>query len=217
MGEYLNKLVEQYKNATGNKSIDVNSEAFIKEFIEWVAARKVIGKSYKSFIDSMDINPSNENETVEINKGVYDSIALDKHTQMITPYFDGMDKFDKELITIANFVVYSGVPTIVKSGKEHLPEIIDTQYIRRFTTHNPYSVIDINNWEQLHNNGENITVGVFGNTYDKDVKRKISQLLDLKSRMQENFKEDYCKYNDMYYYVIASNRKVKKKTLTLTR
>ena len=40
MGEYLSKLIEQFKSATGVNHVDINSEEFIREFSEWIIARK---------------------------------------------------------------------------------------------------------------------------------------------------------------------------------
>lgn len=78
-------------------------------------------------------------------------------------------------------------------------------------TQNPYNQGNIKNWELLHNNGENITVGVFGSIYDKDADAKIKQLKDLRDKCKY-IKEEYAAYNGSYYYAIASARKVRIKT-----
>lgn len=216
MEKYLKNLVEQFKQATGTKNVDTNSQAFISEFSEWVKSRKLIGQDYTSFIEYMDVHPSViSEESVEIGKGKHDTIALDTGIHMITPYSEGIQRTDAEIIT-ADFAVYKGTPVMIKHNKgENQYEIIDTQYVRRFLTHNPYEQSCIRDWEQLHNKGENITVGIFGSVYDKDIESKIEQIKSLRDRMTNgDFKEDYITSGDSYCYAVSSARKVLVKTLT---
>lgn len=154
MERYLKNLIEQFKQATGTKNVDINSQEFISELSEWIKSRKHLGKNYASFIEYGD-NPF---------------------------------------------------------------EAVNTQYIRRFLTHNPYDQVCIRNWEQLHNAGENITVGVFGSIYDKDIEQKIRQLKALRDKMTDGyFKEDYVTSEDSYCYAVSSARKVKVLEKELTR
>lgn len=216
MEKYLKNLVEQFKQATGTKNVDTNSQAFISEFSEWIKSRKLIGQDYTSFIEYMDAHPSViSEESVEIGKGKQDTIALDTGIHMITPYSEGIQRTDAEIIT-ADFAVYKGTPIMIKHNKgENQVEAIDTQYVRRFLTHNPYEQSCIRDWEQLHNKGENITVGIFGSLYDKDIEEKIEQIKSLRDRMTNgSFKEDYITSGDSYCYAVSSARKVLVKTLT---
>lgn len=216
MEKYLNKLIEQFKTATGTKNVDVNSQAFIQEFSEWIKSRQIIGNEYGSFIEYMCENPEICNSSVEIGKGKYDSIVLGTDIPMITPYSDGIKRTPAGIIT-ANFGVYEGTPIIVRHNKGgNQLETVDTQTVRRFLTQNPYEQSCIRNWEQLHNAGDNITVGVFGSIYDKDIEQKIKQIEALKSGLiDDSFKEEYAIEHDMYCYAISSTRKVK--TLTRSR
>lgn len=218
MEKYLNKLIEQFKNATGTKNVDVNSQEFIKEFSEWVKSRKMIGREYGSFIEYMDVHPTIGESSVEVGKGKYDSIVLGTEIPMITPYSEGIERRNGRIIT-ADFRVYDGTPTIIRHNKGgNQLEIVDTQHIRRFITQNPYEQSCISNWEQLHNRGENITVGIFGSIYDKDIESKIKQIEMLRDGIDDEFyKEEYATEDDKYYYAISSARKVKKLYKTLTR
>lgn len=102
-----------------------------------------------------------------------------------------------------------------KNGVNNL-EFLDTSFINRFITQNPYDISYIKNWEQLHNKGHNITVGIFGSIYDKDVSQKISELKEFKKGFNDdNYSEDYVTENDMYCYTLSSSRKVN--TLVRTR
>ena len=219
MEKYLKNLIEQFKQATGTKNVDINSQAFISEFSEWIKSRKLMGKDYTSFIEYMDVHPTViSEESVEIGKGKYDTIALDTGIHMITPYSEGIKRTDAGIIT-ADFGVYEGTPIMIKHNKsDNQFEAVDTQYVRRFLTHNPYEQGCIRDWEQLHNVGENITVGIFGSIYDKDVEQKIQQIEALRDGIIDGyFKEDYVTSGDSYYYAVSSARKVKVLVKTLTR
>jgi len=211
MEKYLNKLIEQFKNATGTKNVDVNSQEFVKEFSEWVKSHKIIGEDYISFIEYMDVHPTViSEESVEIGKGKHDSIVLGTEIPMITPYSEGIKRENGRIIT-ADFRVYNGTPIIIKHNKdENQFKAVDTQCVRRFITQNPYEQSCIIDWEQLHNRGENITVGIFGSIYDKDIERKIQQIEALRDGLSDDyFKEDYVTEGDSYYYAVSSARKVK--------
>lgn len=218
MEKYLNKLIEQFKSATGTKKVDVNSQEFVKEFSEWVKSRKLMGKDYTSFIEYMAVHPTViSKESIEIGKGKHDSIALDTGIHMITPYSEGIKRTSAGII-IADFFVYDGIPVMVRHDKGgNQFKAVDTQFVRRFLTQNPYEHSCIRNWEQLHNVGENITVGIFGSIYDKDIESKIRQLEMLKDKMNDGYKEDYATVDDSYYYAISSARKVLVKTKTHTK
>lgn len=210
MSEYLNKLIEQFKSAKGIKSVDVNSKEFINEFREWILSRKSIGNNYADFIEYMGCYPTIFNgEAVEIGKGQHDTIALDNTIGIITPYSEGLDVIIPEIV-VADFKVQNGLPTMIKNSKNAVQsEIVDTTRVRRFLTHNPYDESCISNWEQLHNNKENITVGVFGSIYDKDKNTKIRQIEELKDKMYNySFKEEYDTLGETYYYAVSSTRKV---------
>lgn len=213
MKKYLSKLIEQFKTATGVKNVDVNSVGFDTEFNEWIKSRQIIGNEYGLFIEYMGVHPEIGDSSVEIGKGKYDSIVLDTDIPMITPYSDGIKRTSTGIIT-ADFRVYEGTPMIVRYNKGgNQLEIVDTQYVRRFLTQNPYEQGCIRNWEQLHNAGNNITVGIFGSIYDKDIEQKIRQLEALKSGLiDDSFKEEYITEKDMYCYAISSTRKVKNLT-----
>lgn len=218
MEKYFNKLVEQFKSATGTKNVDVNSQEFIKEFSEWVKSRKMIGSEYGAFIESMNVHPTIVGTSVEIGKGKHDSIVLGTEIPMITPYSEGIKRENGGIIT-ADFRVYDGTPVIIKHNKGgNQLEMVDTDIVRRFITQNPYEQSCISNWEQLHNRGENITVGIFGSIYDKDTEPKIRQIEMLRDGLDDDsFKEEYTTADDRYYYAISSTRKVKVLCKTLTR
>lgn len=219
MEKYLIKLIEQYKSATGTKKVDINSKKFINEFTDWLKTRKIMGKKYTSFINYMGVEPTIiGEESVEIGKGKLDSIALDTGIYMITPYFEGI-KIKNAGIINADFEVYDGIPNMIKHNKDgNQIKVVDSNYIRRFLTHNPYEQNCIRNWHELHNKGKNITVGVFGSIYDKDTESKIRQIKNLRDKLNDSYKEDYAVFGEDYCYAISSDeKKVKRLVKTLTR
>jgi len=214
MKDYLSLLIGQFANAKGIKNVDINSQSFINEFSEWLRERDIIGGYYASFIDCMRVHPSLTPETcVETSKGAYDTITEYTGMTMITPYYDYRKAIIGRDIIDGEFRVIDSTP-IIQGGIKS--DIVDTTMIRRFLTQNPYSDYEIANWEQLHNSGEsNITVGIYGETTDKDIDSKIKQLRRLKDKLYEGYAEDYATDRGIYYYAISSNRKVK--TLARTR
>lgn len=209
MKKYFTKLTEQYQNATGCKNIDPTSLEFLTEFDEWIIERQKILKEYKEFIN--DMFPYNEHNCVEIGKGCLDSIAIDTNIQMITPYISGINQNQQKVIN-ANFKVTDGTPYIFKRtmGKYNIRNL--NPNINHFITQNPYSITNINKWETLHNNGDIITVGVYGSVFDKDTTTKIEQLKQFKEKLIPDTYYDYhIIEDDMYCYTISSKPKILRK------
>lgn len=178
-----------------------------------------MGKTYTSFLEYMESEPGIIcDESVEIGKCEFDSIALDSGIIMITPYFKNTEK-SNNLVISADFKVCDRKPiAIMHNNSEHILESIDTKFVKRFITHNPYTQGCIENWEQLHNSKENITIGIFGSIYDKDMETKIKQVENLRNSLyDEEFKEEYETDEDNYFYVVSSDREIKVLKKVLTR
>lgn len=212
MEKYLNNLMKQFAQAKGIKNIDVSSTSFIEEFMYWVKQNRIMSEAYLSFIDSIDVHPSVIDETtVEIGKCEFDSIALNTPMSMITPYT--IDIPDEKILVPGMFMVYNGNPYVIHNNKMI---VFDDTLTSRFITQNPYSNEEIKNWEQLHNVGNNITLGFFGDIHDFDKITKIKLLKELKSKLSNSeFVENYETSDDLYFYVLSSDRKIK--SLTKTR
>ena len=210
--EYLNNLINQFKAATGTKYVDINSQEFISEFSEWIKSRRIIGAEYFFFIQNMGVEPDIFDGGYEIGKGAHDSIVLGTSTPLITPYSDGIISPENKIIK-AKFGMFYNIPVLYGNDCDDVElRVREINNIRRVITQNPYDQKCIRDWEIFHNGGENITVGVFGNTYDKDIESKIRQIEMLKEKMDEGYEEDFTTDRDMYYYAISSNRKIRYKT-----
>lgn len=84
MNKYLLNLFKQFNDMLGIRTLDFNQEFYKTEFINWIKDRYNYSKIYQDYIQYLDIN-LNDEETAELNKGVYDSIAL-THTTIISLY-----------------------------------------------------------------------------------------------------------------------------------
>ena len=216
MEKYLNLLIKQFKQATGIKNIDVNSQSFISEFSEWIKSRQDISRNYLALLDYMELSKVAGYDTTEIGKGRYDTIVKPFNTTIITPHIAGLESLGNERVINSEFVVIGNTPVLFGSNKNGKP--IDTSSTLTFMTQNPYTPFEIRNWEDLHNSGNyDIIVGIYGSINDKDVETKIRQLENLKSRLTDSFKEEETVINGAYYYAIASERMVKKLVKTRTR
>jgi len=213
---YIHYLIDQYLNSIGTsiENIDLHSENFTSNFAVWIKNNQLIGDKYIYFVDYMNVEPSHENNIVEVGKGKYDSIALSLNLPIITQFDEGMKELSRSYVINKQFFVpASGEPCFLE-GLNLVNVFLDIN-VERFVTHNPYNINFISSWPTLHNKGHNITIGVFGDIRDKDKESKIKMLKEIKSEMLLNgLKDEYATDGDMYFYAIASNRKVKSLKLT---
>lgn len=196
MEKYLIKLYKQYCDAY-NIEFDIK-KINSTEFINWIIKNKKLSKKYKIYLTNIGYISSKYK--VEIGKGKYDSIS-DDDIEIISPYAETLGKQNSRLI-IAN-----GEPIIKRQNKL----IIPNQEL--LLTHNPYDD-ELSDWKDIHNNGiYDISVGVYGNIYDKNYKKKLYMIKELSRTMNDDFIIDYETDNDEYYCSIHSKRKVLSKVL----
>ena len=219
MNEYLKNLILQFAQATGVENVDIHSESFINEFTSWIFERKKIVPNYQEFITYLSKNPCIGASSVEIGKGEFDSIAIDSEVSIITPYTEGVKKTKGSLIK-GNFLVVEEMPLIEVEEKGKI-EVYSVNDVYRFITQNPYTQKELVNWENLHNSGRCITVGVYGKVYDKDIESKIKLMEELKSKLFSGYVSEYNTERDNYMYVVSSNaikkELVKEKTIECVR
>lgn len=212
-------LIEQFKRATGVTYFDYHDKDCQKELIEWIATRRKMGSVYGMFLDNFGRN-IDRTTCAEVSKSSHDSIILSSKTTMITPYNHDLAKNGQRLILPVELKIYEGIPAIevpTEDGRKGLvmisPESIDT-----YITQNPYTREHLASWENLHNRGTNVIVGVYGNVSDKDKEEKLRMLRSFRGKLEGYSKEEYGVKNDGYYYAIISNRyKTLSKTLTMHR
>lgn len=194
------KLIEQYEKATGIK-YDFNFEHQARdEFSKWVYRNQAIAEDYLKFLNFMRALPEEENKIAETGKSFWDTITLENDITMITLYFESLVKNKAKpngQLIISQLVVRNYGMFV--PGRDNLD-------FSRYITQNPYTEYSIENWDWLHNNGYNITVGVYGSVYDKDYQSKIDSLKSLKEKLEKEYKEGYATIGDSYFYAIASDR-----------
>ena len=90
MEKYLNKLIEQFASARGIKHIDVNSKNFINEFCQWIKENKLTSGKYLALVSCMN-DSAYSSDSVEVGKGMYDTLALGTRASIITPYSNNLE------------------------------------------------------------------------------------------------------------------------------
>lgn len=216
-GKYTHYLFKQFADSRGIniENIDIHTNEFISDVGRWIVKNQLIGDRYRDFVDYMGVAPSHEYNIAEVGKGKFDSIALKLDLPIITEFSAGMASESYSPIISKEFIVVSGKPALFPVFTDSV-HAFTLSSIGRFVTHNPYNECFIADWQELHNSGGNITVGVFGDIHDKDKESKIKMLKELKTKMiLDGLKDEYSTDGDMYFYAIASNRKVKSLKLTL--
>ena len=203
MEKYLDKLLKQFMEARGIRHANVNSEEFVNEFCSWIKENKLVSWKFITLLDYMN-GQTYDSFSVEIGKGMYDSLAECTSANIITPYSEGLEnktngKVIKGELSACGF---GHGPAMVTNGKL---ELIDSN-INRFITHNPYTQSDIRNWEMLHNSGKNIAVGVYGSIYDHDINKRLKQMKELKDKLLGEVSEEYGVIDDIYCYALSSKR-----------
>ena len=207
MTKYLGKLVEQFKSATGDKEGNLSSSSFRSAFIDWLYERKSMGSEYLRFVDYMDVYPSIGDGALEVGKTKYDSVVVGTEVPILTPYTEGF-KSDTQRIIRGNLTVNDSIPLITyeRNGRTVRRHLVDPSI--RFITQNPYNETCIEDWEQIHNEGGNITVGVFGSMHDKDVSTKLEQMKAFREKLERAYKEEFETSKDTYFYAVTTNPKV---------
>lgn len=202
MNKYLKNIIKQYKFASGEKNIDLNSELFIDELVSFIRQRKIAKEEYKEFLYYLNDYLALEKFSAEVGKGRYDTVFDDEKILLITPYSEGIITSKKRL-KIANLYVNGNTPIIINQRGQI--ERIYNKNINRFITENPYNSTEIKNWDQLHNGGSKITLGVYGSLSDKDMDTKIKEIKKIKEKLKGTFREEYDILNGNYFYAISSS------------
>lgn len=212
MEKYLSLLIKQFKQANNIKNVDINSQAFMSEFSEWIILRQKASKNYLALLEYMKLSKFADRDTAEIGKCKYDTIVKPFNTTIITPHVSGLETLENERVINAEFVVMGEKPVLFGANKNGKP--ISSSSNLTFMTQNPYTPVEIRNWEDLHNSGNyDIIVGVYGSIHDKDIESKLKQIKELEKKLNGSYNESYIRegtvIGDIYSCAIASKRKVK--------
>lgn len=209
MIQYNRQIFEQYKNAEGFRTSETNAPKYMLDLVGWIQRRQLIAKTYIELLSELNYQ-FEYIDCAEVGKGPYDTIVKEFGTTLITPYIEGIKDIRQDRILEGTFTVNQGRPILTPSNtKEEL--ILPPNFIKTYMTQNPYDIANIANWDRLHNSHEvGIIVGIYGNTYDKDIETKRKMLEELAKKLDSHHKEIYTEYGDEYFYIVGSKPKVKK-------
>lgn len=199
MNKYLLYLFEQFNESYGIKTIDFNDE-YLKVFSKWLRSMRDISKTYQDYISFLGIDLYDE-ETKELNKGKYDSIALPS-TTIISPFADTLGKQNSELC------LFQGEP-IILTGSSIKKEQVAGTYI----TQNMYKMMSLDVFDVIIEREGQVCLGAYGLISDEDRITKIRRLQTLKEKYSQILSENYDTDNGSYFYALNTDRKVLKKVL----
>lgn len=211
---YLENIIRQFRQAT-KFSGNINSEIGLDTLSEWIFQRQNAGIDYLFLLHDLGLNYSN-NDTCEVGKGLYDSITTGLSTKIITQYPESI-KVDESRILVGNLEVFESTPILIRENASNI-KIIPNSLVNTYMMNNPYVEGNIRSWEDLHNSSQNdIIVGVYGKTSDKDKEDKLKLIKDLRDKLYDEYIDSYETNNDNYYYVVGSKRYPHEKRLVKTK
>lgn len=195
--QYLWCLFNQFCEAKGLTNMnEISSDAFIK----WIVEHKALVNMYKIYLEYLGFDYQTD-DFIEVGKGKYDSL-LDQGI-LISPFAETIEQPNSTLY------IDKGIPLILHEKGITIP--IENILL----THNPYFENEIYNWHLVHNMGEkNISIGMFGNLTDDDLKRKVKLLENLSKLMTEDYSLTYDEDCGNYFCSLNSKRYIKRRILS---
>ena len=185
---YLLKLLKQFHEADGIKEYKEIDD----EFLSWIIEYQKVLEELKEYYYSLGLEIDNWS-SFELDKGVFDSIILDKEKTISM-----LQERQSELF------VYNGIPFHI--SEQGIRQISGSDL---FYTYNPFSEENVSKVRRLCQIGELIAISAAGKIYDKDIAKKISMInkqfedLDTESSYDES--------RDNYFYTLFTPRKRKTK------
>lgn len=192
---YMNKLLKQYHDSIGMIH-EKHLGEFDQSFIEWIISNNELVKEYGEFLIDI-LGQTDPSIVIETNKGQFDSL----HSfgfQIASPFAESLGKTNKHILTFGEEVLISS------------PEGVEQIINKYLLAHNPYSPKEVLTWPTIPFHGNDIIVGVYGKTYDKDMDSKIDLLDDLQDRLVTPCERHYSTDNDSYFYTFVSKPKIKR-------
>lgn len=184
MDKYYSKLFLQYCNARGYKNIKI-TEKEKYDFTNWLLEQERSKMFYKNYLIECGVE-INTPETLELNKGILDTITEEK-TCIISPY-------QKNRIDNPELLYF------IKYKREKIDKLA--------LTHNPYSLSDLNSIIGI----DSFLVGVYGSIHDLNKYSKIGMLKLFRDILLVQTSEYYEKDKNNYLYLLKSDDKTLKKS-----
>lgn len=219
--EYLAMLFIEFSKAQGIDLEKENLSTKEKEFNGWIKAMQQVKNLYADFVfDKI----SDSILTAELGKGRLNSIVPDLNkkgieTIAITPY---IETFDPTIVQGNNGKISYNSYTQNIEIKYENPEIqafapnITPDYfyqIDTLITHLPMRSKSISTLIETSRIYNDIAIGAYGFTEDKDIDSKIRRLQEIKEKINSFYcvgcDEEYIRENGMYLYLLKSNQKTR--------
>ena len=185
--------------------ITVEGSAFFTRYLYWSLSTSICdisfstSKMYKDYLSYLNVSLY---DGTEVGKGKYDSISS-KDMKIVSSYGITLGVLPSKLI-ITDRNVLIATPRTISLAETNL-----------FITHNPYSYQDVSSWHKIHNSGMyDISIGMYGNIYDRDKKSKIELLSKLADKMDTDTELTQDTLGDKYFCSLNSRRYIKRKILT---
>lgn len=227
---YNQLLTRQFLEAKGISSPVLNLDELNEEYNKWIKRNRIIGEEYTLFLKDHVLEEDIFNKyTVEVGKGINDSVFFNKGVSIISPYLCGVLHSKERLVLLDVFSVKDGKIVCYDSKGRHYSLENDPFlytiwnynyginmdfYFNNFITQNPYNIKDIENWQQIpFDKKGNIIVGIYGSLEDKDRQYKINMLKSFRDKLQGNYIERAKIDNNNYFYAIANSIKVPMKKM----
>jgi len=198
--KYILLLYKQYCDSIG-KQYDKFNILTDTEFIAYVSLLTKRTIDYGNYLNHLGLYFNSET-TIELNKGKYDSLGKELVT-IVSPFAETLNCQNSELL------FYDSNPIVIIGTSVFSIDNCDL-----FMTHNPTVRHSISDIALLHNNGENVCIGIYGKISDKDRDAKLQMLEDCATKMSDGIGFYYDTEGDNYYSCIKSERKIKKHILT---
>lgn len=194
MEDYKYHLLKQFSNSKGYDYITTDDESYLKEFKMWLSEMRAKTVAYVNFAAYNGLNLIG-NDVVELDKGANDLIS--RENKLVSRF--GYTIKDEDM----SFEVNDGEPyfiTFNKTGDGFTQTKGEASYT--YSLHNPYDEKLCPSLCVLMDNGFQACLGVFGNLFDKDKKRKIYTLEKYYADTFNNSKCDYAELDGDYFAMI---------------
>lgn len=215
MEKYLLLLFEQFKRTQG-MGTSVSIEEYKKEFNDWLSAQQLIKDSYVSLLTDMNVG---NGLIAELGKGIYDSIVPTLNEWSIDAI--AVTSF-AETFKNPNFEVYNGrlisldgssiITYEDKNNMYNYPNCntdINTN-IRTLITQLPLISNEINPLINSCRQNNDIAIGCYGNTNDKNSSNNVQLLRSIKSIIENQYNvdcdEELTTQNGAYSHIIITHQ-----------
>jgi hypothetical protein len=206
--DYLHELIRQYKKAYGIDRVDINDEKFQKKFADYISLMHSHKTEYIRLLHTLGVYTDDE-KTVEVGKGPFDSVAIDTKSTIITPYQGMFEKRNGKTYEGSHIIHLGDIYMISNNDGKITYEELDIDYGRVYMTHNMYHKAATGSWYELVRDND-VVIGVYGKETDKDMDSKIRKVIERFEEIGESY-SNYGTSEGYYYYAQKSKHSVLKK------